>query len=109
MLVLSAATTFPVSVATSATAAEAALPNVVIIVSDDQPKGVLDAMPTVENELAAKGLTLTNGIIPTSVCCPSRASLLTGNYAHTTGVYGDTVASHGGWPTFYRDGAGPAE
>jgi N-acetylglucosamine-6-sulfatase len=78
-------------------------PNIVIFITDDQPEGMLDAMPTVRGSLQANGVTL-NGYIPTSLCCPSRSALLSGQYAHTTGVYENTGAN-GGWPTFNASGA----
>ena len=81
-------------------AALAGLPNVVLILTDDQPKGTVDAMPTVRSELKNRGVDLKNGIIPTSLCCPSRSSLLTGDHSHTTGVYTNSSTNHGGWPAF---------
>ncbi|HEX5016421.1 MAG TPA: sulfatase [Actinomycetes bacterium] len=85
-------------------ALESTGPNVVVILADDMPTGVLDAMPTVSAEIGGKGITFENGVIPTSVCCPSRASLLTGNYAHTTGVYTNQSDNYGAWPTFHAQG-----
>jgi arylsulfatase A-like enzyme len=70
-------------------------PNIILIVTDDQAWNTLDYMPTVKAELAAHGVTFTNAFDTTPLCCPSRASLLTGLYAHHHGVFGD-VASIGG-------------
>jgi arylsulfatase A-like enzyme len=83
--------------------AETPLPNVVVIVTDDQPKGTMDAMKAVREQIVSQGVTL-NGVIPTSTCCPSRVALLSGKYARTTGVYRN-VQPHGGWPDFYESGA----
>ena len=81
-------------------------PNVVLIVTDDQPFGTMDAMPVTAAQIRDKGVNLTNGLIPTSLCCPSRSSLLTGNYAHTTGVYTNEGSKGiGGWPAFHNGGA----
>ena len=88
--------------ATRAAASE--LPNVVVIVADDQAKGTVDAMPTVRSQLRNNGLEIKTGIIPTSTCCPSRAALLSGKYAHTTRVFANT-GRHGGWDAFYSSGA----
>jgi N-acetylglucosamine-6-sulfatase len=62
-------------------------PTIVLIVTDDQRWDTLWAMPTVRRELMAHGVTFRNGFVTTPLCCPSRASILTGAYAHTTGVW----------------------
>jgi N-acetylglucosamine-6-sulfatase len=56
-------------------------PNVLLIVADDMRADGLLAMPNVRR-LAERGVTFTNGLATTPVCCPSRASILTGQYAH---------------------------
>lgn len=75
-------------------------PNVVVILTDDQPVGTLDVMPNVRRLIMSRGAGMRNGIIPTSLCCPSRASLLTGQHSHTTGVWTNTADNRGGWPAF---------
>ncbi len=88
----------------------AAKPNFVIILSDDQRWDTVDAthqspnrpgpvMPIVTRELRDSGVTFTNGQVTTSLCCPSRASILTGRYAHNTGVR-DNVPPNGGAEVF---------
>jgi N-acetylglucosamine-6-sulfatase len=79
-------------------------PNIVMILTDDQPKGMMDAMPTVQAELAAKGTTYSNAIVPTSLCCPSRTSLLTGLYSSQSGVYGNFGPTQGGYDVFKLNG-----
>jgi N-acetylglucosamine-6-sulfatase len=71
----------------TATAEPVERPNVLLIVTDDQPANTLWAMPTVQSELIAKGASYSNAFAPTAQCCPSRASILTGTYAHTHGVW----------------------
>ena len=44
-----------------------------------------------------------NAMAPTSLCCPSRASILTGLYAHNTGVYSNGLPD-GGWELFHQRG-----
>ena len=68
------------SVQPSAEAAEQ--PDIVLIVTDDQRADTLRWMPVVRRQLVGRGVTFTNAMVPTSTCCPSRASLLTGLFAH---------------------------
>lgn len=74
-------------------------PNVIFIVADDQRWDSLWAMPTVRTQLARKGVRFTNGFVVNSVCCPSRASILTGQYSHSHGVYRNEPPN-GGFSSF---------
>ncbi len=74
-------------------------PSIVLVLSDDQRWDTLWAMPTVESELVGKGVEFTNGFVVNPICCPTRASILTGGYSHSTGVYRD-LPPHGGFDTF---------
>jgi arylsulfatase A-like enzyme len=76
-------------------------PNVVIVLTDDQRTDSLARMPRVQRLLADKGTWFPNAQVPTPLCCPSRASLLTGHYAHDTGVYSNG-RPHGGWWAFQK-------
>jgi len=62
-------------------------PDIVLIVTDDQRWDTLWAMPTVSERLAAPGVTFSEAFVVNPLCCPSRASILTGNYSHTHLVY----------------------
>lgn len=75
------------SLALRASAATAA-PNVLVIVTDDQPTGMVSqaVMPNVA-WLAHTGRRYSSAYVTTPLCCPSRTSLLTGDYAHNTGVF----------------------
>jgi len=70
----------------SATVSDAA-PDIVLIVSDDQRFDTLWAMPILTERLAARGVTFPDAFVTNPLCCPSRASILTGNYSHTHLVY----------------------
>lgn len=80
---------------TDAASAErrAARPNVVIIVTDDQRIGTPeDVMPKTLRWFAEEGTTYTRAFVTTPLCCPSRASILTGRYAHNHGVQTNSQA-----------------
>ena len=62
-------------------------PDIVLVLTDDQRADTLEAMPTVGSKLVDRGVRFPNGFVVNPLCCPSRASILTGNYSHTTGVY----------------------
>ena len=71
----------------AASARSSERPNIVVVLTDDQRWDTLWAMPTVEQELVAHGVMFRNSFVVNSLCCPSRTSLLTGQYSHSTGVY----------------------
>src|SRR4051794_24542722 len=70
-------------------AAAAARPNVLLVVTDDQREGTVtpEIMPNMYRELVQRGFRFTNSFVTNSWCCPSRASILTGQYSHTNGVW----------------------
>jgi arylsulfatase A-like enzyme len=87
----------------TARATPATRPSIVVINTDDQRFDALASclpppglgrpsplstcpMPSVRDDLIAHGVTFKESFVTTALCCPSRASLFTGNYAHTTGV-----------------------
>jgi len=70
-----------------APAAPGAPPDIVLIVSDDQRWDSLWAMPVLTERLAGAGVTFPDAFVTNPLCCPSRASILTGNYSHTHLVY----------------------
>ncbi len=74
-------------------------PNFLVIISDDQRADALSTMPTVQDELIGHGVDFTNGFVSNAICCPSRTSILTGQYSHSTGVWGNQPPD-GGFPFF---------
>lgn len=68
--------------------AASAAPNVLVIVTDDQPTGMTSraVMPNVA-WLARTGRAYPNAFVTTPLCNPSRTALLTGDFAHNTGVF----------------------
>jgi N-acetylglucosamine-6-sulfatase len=61
-------------------------PNVVFILTDDQDWHSMWAMPQTRRLIGGQGATFDHSYISFSLCCPSRATLLTGEYAHNHGV-----------------------
>lgn len=78
-------------------------PNVLMILTDDQRFDELEAMPNVQDLIAAEGVTFERAYVSYPLCCPSRASLLTGLYAHNHDVRGN-FAPQGGWAKFQESG-----
>jgi arylsulfatase A-like enzyme len=74
-------------------------PNVVLVLTDDQRWDTLNVMPTVQSRLVARGVTFDNAVVVNPICCPSRASTLTGRYSHSTRVY-NNGGPYGGWRAF---------
>ncbi|MGH2953733.1 MAG: sulfatase family protein [Solirubrobacterales bacterium] len=69
--------------------APAERPNVVAVMTDDQTVESMRVMPKVQAKLGAKGITFENSLTNWPLCCPSRATFLTGQYAHNHGVLGN--------------------
>jgi N-acetylglucosamine-6-sulfatase len=67
-------------------------PNIIFIFTDDQPYHTVQYMPTVRDVLMRDGINFENGFSTTPLCCPSRASILSGEYVHNHRVYTNT------WP-----------
>jgi N-acetylglucosamine-6-sulfatase len=75
-------------------------PNFLVIVTDDQVPGTERHMPVVRRRIGSRGLRFTRGFTTDPLCCPSRATILTGLYPHTHGVY----ANGGGASAFEAGG-----
>ena len=60
-------------------------PNVIVIVTDDQ-RGGLEVMPATKRLFASEGTQYPNAFVTTPLCCPARASIMTGQYVHNHGV-----------------------
>ena len=82
-------------------------PNIVIILADDERLGLTDAMPVVRSRIQQMGVAYSNYMVPTALCCPSRASLLTGN-SPTGPMCGAMISwrpgAHGGQAAFVHFG-----
>ena len=70
-------------------------PNVVVLMTDDQTLESVRVMPNVRGLIADQGVTFDNNFVSYSLCCPSRATFLTGQYTHNHTVWGNTVPNGG--------------
>ena len=78
-------------------------PNFIVILTDDQPYSTMQYMPYARADLANQGATFTNAFLSTPLCCPSRASILRGQFSHNHGVITNDPPM-GGFHKFYELG-----
>jgi N-acetylglucosamine-6-sulfatase len=64
-------------------------PNVIVLMSDDQTAVSQPVMTRTNRLIGGKGATFTNSFTNWPLCCPSRATFLTGQYAHNHQVLGN--------------------
>ena len=90
-----------VSCSTSSSQKSEQSPNIIFVMSDDHTSqawgiygGVLEQYAVNKNikRLAEEGVVLDNAFCTNSICVPSRASILTGQYSHINQVYNLTDA-----------------
>ncbi len=74
-------------------------PNILLVLTDDQDVDSLSEMPNVQSRLIDRGTRFSRAFATTALCCPSRASILRGQYAHNHGVW-DNVYPDGGFERF---------
>ena len=74
-------------------------PNVVVVLTDDMRADELRFLPAV-HRLQRSGVTFSRALSADSLCCPARATLLTGKLAHNHRTVGNNVATHGGFRVF---------
>ena len=65
--------------------------------TDDQGAETMRALPAVQRLLGDAGVTFENAFASYPLCCPSRATFLTGQYAHNHGTKGNTRGSGGAY------------
>ena len=71
-------------------------PNVVVIMTDDQRVDEMAVMPAVRRLIVRPGAWFARSFASFPLCCPSRATFLTGQYAHNHGVL-DNRPPRGGY------------
>jgi N-acetylglucosamine-6-sulfatase len=60
-------------------------PDILFILTDDQQESTLEHMPNLQREFS-QGTTFANTVNVWPLCCPSRTTILRGQYAHNHGV-----------------------
>ncbi len=77
-------------------------PNIVFVLTDDLSENLVRYMPHVL-QMKRSGVSFSNYFVTDSLCCPSRASILTGRYPHDTHVF-DNSPPEGGYSVFRERG-----
>jgi arylsulfatase A-like enzyme len=60
--------------------------NIVVVMVDDMPPGMVDDLPRLQSLLSEQGLSFSSFYVAAPQCCPSRASFLRAQYPRNTGV-----------------------
>jgi len=63
--------------------------SIVVILTDDQRYDMMSAMPLTSALLTAETVRFDQAFVTTSLCCPSRTSILTGQYEHRHQITGN--------------------
>ena len=79
--------------------ADQARPNIVVIETDDQTLESMRVMRNVKSLIGGAGVTFRRSFVNHSLCCPSRATFLTGQYMHNHRVLGNR-GPNGGFSRF---------
>jgi N-acetylglucosamine-6-sulfatase len=66
-------------------------PNIVVVMTDDMREDELTWMPNVQRLIEDRGVRFVNSFSPFPLCCPARASFLTGQYTHNHEVWQNSL------------------
>ena len=91
-------------VAASTASAAAKAPNIIFFLTDDQDVDMqsLAYMPALKANLVDAGATFTRMYAHVPVCCPSRSSLISGQYMHNNGCRGNSLGVNCSSPAFQK-------
>lgn len=78
-------------------------PNIIFILTDDMEVTALQFMPFTMELIGSKGATFSHFYVNNSLCCPSRSTILRGQFMHNTGISGNKLPD-GGFEKFYNLG-----
>ena len=92
--------------AATAVTGQSGRPNIVVLMTDDETVQDMGVMPRTRALLGVRGVTFARSYVSYPVCCPSRATFFSGQYAHNHGVMG-LYPPTGGYARFNRWNALP--
>jgi len=75
----------------------------IFVLADDLDYASAFKMPQITSLLAEQGASFEEAFVSHPICCPSRATILTGLYDHNHGVKGNSPPE-GGFQTFVSEG-----
>jgi len=78
-------------------------PNLLFILADDLDVAAIAFMPKLQALLVQQGTSFANFIVNVSLCCPSRATTLRGQYSQNTSIFGNAPPD-GGYRVFHDNG-----
>src|SRR5215217_6746794 len=78
-------------------------PNILFVLTDDLDYASAQKMPQITSLVAQEGLSFKEAFVSHPMCCPSRATILTGLYDHNHHVLGNGP-THGGFQKFVSEG-----
>ncbi len=99
-LALLLAATFISAIGFTQSFAQDKQPNIIFILADDLNVETMTHLPRLQSLLAARGTTFNNFFVNLALCCPSRASILRGQYAHNTEIF-TNMPPGGGFQKFF--------
>jgi N-acetylglucosamine-6-sulfatase len=79
-------------------------PNIVFVLADDLDAQLAEEMPVITARIRDEGVSLTRAYNTYPLCCPSRTTILTGQYAHNHNVKSNSANYNGGYPEFKQQG-----
>jgi len=99
-LLLALAIAGPAPAAAPDPVAPATRPNIILILTDDLDTASMPFLPRLDALLADQGTTFTNFFVSDSLCCPSRSTILRGQYNHNHHVL-TNIPPDGGFQRFH--------
>jgi N-acetylglucosamine-6-sulfatase len=75
--------------------AQSTRPNFVFVMTDDLDERSMQDLPGIREVMGANGITFKNAYVTYSLCCPSRATILRGQYPHNHSIIGNSLPEGG--------------